>query len=306
MRETLECAVLAVPGRPAGLPDWAFHGPDGPGGWLAGQRVRLHVLESDAAAQHDPGGAIAAAALRLQRYDACLLPIESATLPWARVALLRARTTLRTPLLALMREVRAPALADLLELGVADFLGAPLCEEELRVRLARARARAASEADRVQGAESAGRPGPMREPDRAYARMAGRMPGALAARVACASLEGARNGSVRRAQAAHGPVSRPLPAAVHHILTGDDAPDLPEAAAGEPFRLAKARMVARFETAYLHRALQRHGGNVTQAARASCKHRRAFWALMRKHRIDAAPYREPDAGDDELARDPAG
>lgn len=305
MRETLECAVLAVPGRPAGLPDWASHGPDGPARWLAGQRVRLHVLEPDAAAQDDPGGAIAAVALRLQRYDACLLPIESSTLPWARVALLRARATLRTPLLALMREVRAPALADLLDLGAADFLGAPLCEEELRVRLARARARAGSGLDPARDAE-AGRPGLMREPDRAYARIAGRIPGALAARAASAALEVARDEPARRLQAARGSVPQPVPAAVRHVLAGDDAPDVPEAGAGEPFRLAKARMVARFETAYLHRALQRHGGNVTQAARASCKHRRAFWALMRKHRIDAAPYREPGAIADDLAENLAG
>ena len=34
---------------------------------------------------------------------------------------------------------------------------------------------------------------------------------------------------------------------------------------------------------------------VARAARASSKHRRAFWALMRKHGIDAAPYRRQAA-----------
>eukprot|EP00887_Chlorella_sp_A99_P005910 scaffold481.g5910.t1 len=59
----------------------------------------------------------------------------------------------------------------------------------------------------------------------------------------------------------------------------------------EPFRKAKARVVEGFEREYLRHALARHGGNVAQAARASDKHRRAFWALMRKHQIDANPYR---------------
>ena len=52
---------------------------------------------------------------------------------------------------------------------------------------------------------------------------------------------------------------------------------------GEPFARAKARVVGEFEREYLRRALSHHGGNVAQAARASSKHRRAFWALMRKH-----------------------
>ncbi|WP_231934858.1 hypothetical protein [Bordetella bronchialis] len=59
----------------------------------------------------------------------------------------------------------------------------------------------------------------------------------------------------------------------------------------EPFRIAKSRVVDSFERDYVRTALSRHAGNVARAARASAKHRRAFWALMRKHHIDAAPYR---------------
>ncbi|KOF53858.1 hypothetical protein AD428_10635, partial [Achromobacter sp. DMS1] len=72
-------------------------------------------------------------------------------------------------------------------------------------------------------------------------------------------------------------------------------PRRPPRHAQEPFRQAKARVVNGFECEYLHRALSRHGGNVAQAARASSKHRRAFWALMRKHGIQAAPYRQAAA-----------
>jgi len=65
----------------------------------------------------------------------------------------------------------------------------------------------------------------------------------------------------------------------------------------EPFRQAKNRVVATFERDYLNGALARHAGNISSAARAARKHRRAFWALMRKHSIEAAPFREA-AGDD--------
>ena len=62
--------------------------------------------------------------------------------------------------------------------------------------------------------------------------------------------------------------------------------------APETFRAAKAQVVNGFEREYIRHALSRHGGNVAQAARACAKHRRAFWALMRKHGIEAAPYRQ--------------
>jgi DNA-binding NtrC family response regulator len=52
--------------------------------------------------------------------------------------------------------------------------------------------------------------------------------------------------------------------------------------------------VNNFERTYITQALVKHGGNIAMAARASNKHRRAFWALMRKHDIVADQYREED------------
>jgi DNA-binding NtrC family response regulator len=63
-------------------------------------------------------------------------------------------------------------------------------------------------------------------------------------------------------------------------------PDASEdAAAPEPFRGAKARVVSRFESDYLRDMLLRHAGNISHAARAAGKNRRAFFALMKKHKI---------------------
>jgi DNA-binding NtrC family response regulator len=65
----------------------------------------------------------------------------------------------------------------------------------------------------------------------------------------------------------------------------------------ESFKAAKSQVIERFERAYITAALGRHSGNIAMAARSAQKHRRAFWALMRKHQIDAAPYRaEAQAG----------
>ena len=70
--------------------------------------------------------------------------------------------------------------------------------------------------------------------------------------------------------------------------------DLPEASAAqelfESFKAAKARMVESFERVYIERMLILCSGNITQAAQASAKNRRAFWQLIRKHRIDARRF----------------
>jgi len=81
---------------------------------------------------------------------------------------------------------------------------------------------------------------------------------------------------------------------------GDDAPEEPEPeypcvdadiALREPFQAAKAKIVTEFERHYIADMLMRYQGNISQAARAAHKNRRAFWQLMRKHEIAAEPYR---------------
>lgn len=57
----------------------------------------------------------------------------------------------------------------------------------------------------------------------------------------------------------------------------------------ESFRKAKTRVIAEFEKAYIHKLLLAYNGNITKAARAAGKHRRAFWELMRKHKIPLPP-----------------
>lgn len=172
-------------------------------------------------------GAIAEKSLYLRRFDLCLLPVSAPALGWTRLALLNARDRLYTPVLGVLDDMKAPAIQDLLDLGLRDFVHWPICAEELAVRMQASVAR--------------------NRPTRSAARPSG------------------------------GPVSQAEPVVEH-----DEA----------AFRDAKAHVVRQFEHQYLTRAMACHGGNVSQAARASGKHRRAFWALLRKHRIDAAPFRE--------------
>jgi DNA-binding NtrC family response regulator len=50
----------------------------------------------------------------------------------------------------------------------------------------------------------------------------------------------------------------------------------------ESFRTGKERVIRAFERDYLQKMLDRHEGNITQAA---AKNRRAFWELLRKHGV---------------------
>lgn len=57
------------------------------------------------------------------------------------------------------------------------------------------------------------------------------------------------------------------------------------------FREAKNRVIDQFEKAYIGTQLLTHGGNITRAAEASGKNRRAFFELMRKHNIDGQSFK---------------
>ncbi len=201
--------------------------------------------------------------MQLRRYDVCLIPVSESNLAWARTALQAAQTVLQTPVMGLVRQLKAAALNDLYTLGLADFVRDPICAEELRVRIEqllderRYPVREPLTSSSAVGESQAPYPtaGPGETPQE---------------NALCASILG-RSGHELEAYA---------------IATASRC-----ATSKESFRAAKSKVVERFERAYITAALGRHSGNIAMAARAAQKHRRAFWALMRKHEIDAAPYR---------------
>jgi two-component system response regulator GlrR len=72
---------------------------------------------------------------------------------------------------------------------------------------------------------------------------------------------------------------------------------LPQAAGSKDgsFQAEKARVVTQFERAYIHNLMVTCHGNVSQAARAAKKNRRAFWELIRKHKLDVQSFRTNSA-----------
>jgi two-component system response regulator GlrR len=59
----------------------------------------------------------------------------------------------------------------------------------------------------------------------------------------------------------------------------------------ESFQDAKRRVVSEFERTYIEALLITHDGNISKAARAAKKNRRAFWELLRKHSISASRFK---------------
>jgi DNA-binding NtrC family response regulator len=57
------------------------------------------------------------------------------------------------------------------------------------------------------------------------------------------------------------------------------------------FKGAKSQAVTQFEKKYIQDILSAHQGNISQSAKAAQKDRRAFWELIRKHRIDPRNYK---------------
>lgn len=79
-----------------------------------------------------------------------------------------------------------------------------------------------------------------------------------------------------------------------HKLIRETDVDLPSKKAAPcniSFKDAKAQVVNKFERSYFERLLMSYQGNITRAAQAAKKNRRAFWQLIRKHGIDAQIFK---------------
>jgi DNA-binding NtrC family response regulator len=57
------------------------------------------------------------------------------------------------------------------------------------------------------------------------------------------------------------------------------------------FKDAKSQAVTQFEKKYIQDLLSANQGNISQSAKAAQKDRRAFWELIRKHKIDPRSYK---------------
>jgi DNA-binding NtrC family response regulator len=299
MRQQIDCAVLRLAAHRVWLEDVLS------GAAPALTRVRLHQLEWEAGQDLEvsttevvtlPAQALAQAGISLRRFDLCLVPVSLDTLAWTRQALALIPRGPFLPLVGIFQNLKSAAMQDLLELGMTDFVRLPLCPDEFRARVL-------TTVSRVP------KPGTLREPAAGYissdwcAAVPQLSPklekvtlGQAVAGHAAAQLPGHAgqvflNAKAQKAKINRGVDREPLKSAIafNAIRHQSEQPG--------SFRDAKNRLVSNFERTYITEALIKHSGNIAMAARASNKHRRAFWALMRKHDIAAELYRADDGED---------
>ncbi|MGO3889373.1 MAG: hypothetical protein ACTJHW_00225 [Paenalcaligenes sp.] len=258
MKDPIDCAVVRLDETHERAR--AFVGEHAQG------KLRVQMLErhdSVLAQQVDDTQLLRALAMPARRFDACLLSVGQHNLAFVRKSLFFAQQSFQTPLFCLVEDLKATAMGDLLTLGVADFLRAPMCLEELRTRiymLKRVRQTTHALHDKATTAYYA------MDLDKVGAGHS------VEEDHLCATIL-QQSGATLEAYAA--------------------AVATRYATSRESFQEAKNIVVSRFEKAYIRAALGRSAGNIAMAARSVQKHRRAFWALMRKHDIKAEGFRNP-------------
>lgn len=288
MRQQIDCAVLSIATHQA---------------WMSTSltvsepsltRIKLHHLswedETQSAGTNEEQvrmdvQALAQGGVSLRRYDVCLIPVSLETLGWTRQALAAVPKGPFTPFVGVLNGLRSAAMQDLLDLGMSDFVRLPICPEELRARV-------------LTTVSRAPKIGSLREPELIYGTPAW----CAQAKFNLNSKELTRKSVQEQlTQKTIRPTRVPLGTNRVQIRNGvsivQNTVEKRSEALMESFRRSKSKVVEEFERDYISRALMAHHGNIASAARASNKHRRAFWALMRKYGIDASQYRIDDGAE---------
>lgn len=194
------------------------------------------------------------------RYDAALIYVDHMSISIWRAALSAKAKNLPLPLIIYAADLKSQTLKDFLHLGVADFISPPFSHDEFRTRVENAATRKSNNiiSENIKIYQSKHN-GSNSKPTVAETEKS-----------LCDSILD-RSGTELEAYAV--------------ALATQKATDK------ATFKAAKNEIITHFEQAYIKASLNRHCGNVTLAARMAQKHRRAFWALMKKHNIDPNPYR---------------
>jgi hypothetical protein len=212
--------------------------------------------------------------------------------------------------------MRSAAIQDLLEMGMTDFVRLPVCTDEFRARL-------------LYAVTSVPRPGSLREPSLNYGQKIAIARGVLpimgeatlrdwlnmtrSKNTGLSSLSTEQIKKVLEGQLPLAPESehekseRLKRERIERIKNIEkqyeremascaETNDVPKQVKTENdkqrhLKVVKTKLIEEFERAYLVEAVDRNSGNIANAARYSGKHRRAFWALLRKYEINAEDFR---------------
>lgn len=268
MNNSLDCVVIELEGGPK-----MHHIPLGQDSFVksnpnvhmhANGRICIHNLNSFRINMNDVN-ALSNLSLFFKRYDACLLPIDKTNLAWARQALHIARDSLETPVFGLIDSLTVPATNDLIRSGMADFMYHPLSVDELRIRIGKQKQLCTNRVEKEEPINSN------------YSKNS-------------KNNNNLNNDNVCEPNKSYTIDHVPLVTEAE-IQALAYASAVRSAKDNHAFGVAKSRLIGYFERAYIIATLSKTAGNISLAAKGAQKHRRAYWALMRKYDIDAQPFR---------------
>lgn len=195
------------------------------------------------------------------RYDAALIYVNPESISIWRAALSTMAKNLPLPIIIYAADLKSQTINDFLYLGATDFISPPFNSDEFRTRIENAAKRRNNYlvAENIKTYKT-----------NLLNKNTINESTAITEQSLCDSIL-ERSGTELEAYAV--------------ALATQKATDR------ATFKAAKNEIISHFEQAYIKASLNRHSGNVTLAARMAQKHRRAFWALMKKHNIDPNPYR---------------
>lgn len=328
MRQQIDCAVLVLSAHQSWMSEVLLTAEPGlnrvklyPLEWEAGLDLERNLATEHISPVSLPVETLAQAGIGLRRYDVVLLPVSMETLAWTRQALAAIPRGPFIPLLGILKDLRSAAIQDLLEMGLADFVRLPLCPEEFRARLLHAvtstprlgslreptlnyqqniafargvlpRMSEASLQEWIELTKTKSLKIQMPSGEHLQNVLKGRLPNQPES-----ELEKIQRLKIEYEKARDFEQNIDLNENPDTELDSSDVDDENEDIEivhdlkQHHLKVMKAKLVEDFERAYIIEALECNNGNIATAARYSGKHRRAFWALMRKYKINAGDFR---------------
>lgn len=326
MRQQIDCAVLILAAHQAWLPKVLndlepalnrikIHALE----WEAGHDLDLELSLDRASPVSLPYETLAQASIGLRRYDVVLLPVSMETIAWTRQALAAIPRGPFIPLVGVLKEMRSAAIQDLLEMGMTDFVRLPICTDEFRARLLHSvtsvpRPGSLREPSLNYGQKIAIARGVL--PIMGEATLRDWLNMTRRKNPGLTTLSTEQIQKILAGQLPLGPESEKdrkerlkleRLERIKNIEKDDENEDEDDAGSSSlkvaaervghghdkqrHLKVVKTKLIEEFERAYLTEAMDRNRGNIANAARYSGKHRRAFWALLRKYDIEAEDFR---------------
>lgn len=227
-------------------------------------------------------------AILFERYDCLILPVVPESLVWTRIMLAQLGGLPKFPLVVLAHQVQPAAFVDLSKLGVRDYIFEDDHPTLMRVRISNLLERAHYQSPAI----------PLENGKRLYSALKTKL---TSLNDVARTYKGKDPDMPQEEDEQQKIQDNPVQEVKRRRGTSSSSKASPSQKKrmtdsafinyADGFQTAKSKMIKEFERKYIVNALRQAQGNICMAAQLAQKHRRAFWELMRKHKIHAEDYK---------------